>query len=382
MLYRYQYTYDGVGNRLTENNAGVITYSYDANNKLTQLVGPSGTTTFGYDNNGNTTSMTQPGPVTTTYGYGYENRLVSVANPSYTAAYTYAPDGLRLRIQESNAQYPDRWLQYDGVRPVLEGTLDTEGVFTTLNKYVWEGNGYYDPLVYSLIGGAWRYHMYDGLGSTRQLMLHAYPYTITDTYSYEAFGNLMASTGTTPNPYRFVGSLGYYQTGSSLMHLGARYYVPELGRLMHRDPVGAAYMYAYADDDPVDAVDPAGAKPTCGPWRDDPQPCYSAPFKTAIENFWTKVDEWDKGVGCACKWQQQPWKVGWFKKQMHQTRKCCENGRTWVEQRWKDVGVEKRRLERVAFIGPRGGGPARYTTGDWIVVPGYGLSCSCPPPNQ
>jgi len=237
VLYRYQYTYDGVGNRLTETNTGQITYTYDSNNKLTQLVGPGGTTTFGYDNNGNMTSMVQPGPVTTTYGYGYENRLVSVANPSYTAAYTYAPDGLRLRIQESNAQYPDRWLQYDGVRPVLEGTLDTEGAFTTLNKYVWEGNSYYDPLVYSQIGGAWRYYMYDGLGSTRQLMLHASPYTVTDTYQYEAFGNLIASTGTTPNPYKYVGSLGYYQTGSSLMHLGARFYMPEVGRFAQRDPL-------------------------------------------------------------------------------------------------------------------------------------------------
>ena len=121
VLYRYQYTYDGVGNRLTENNAGEITYTYDSNNKLTQLVGPSGTTTFGYDDNGNMTSMVQPGPVTTTYGYNYENRLASVTNPSYNANYTYAADGLRLRVQESNAQYTDRWMQCDGVRPVLEG---------------------------------------------------------------------------------------------------------------------------------------------------------------------------------------------------------------------------------------------------------------------
>jgi RHS repeat-associated protein len=259
VLYRYQYTYDGVGNRLTENNAGVISYTYDANNKLTQLVGPSGTTTFGYDNNGNTTSMVQPGPVTTTYGYDYENRLTSVTKPSYTANYTYAADGLRLRIQESNAQYTDRWLQYDGVRPVLEGTLDSYGNFTTLNKYVWEGNSYYDPLMYSLIGGSWRYHMYDGLGSTRQLMLHVNPYTVTDTYSYEAFGNLMSSTGTTANPYKYVGSLGYYQTGNGLMHLGARYYMPEVGRFAGADPIwGMLQRYAYVANQPLNYVDPEG----------------------------------------------------------------------------------------------------------------------------
>jgi len=258
VLYRYQYTYDGVGNRLTETNTGQITYTYDNNNKLTQLVGPGGTTTFGYDNNGNTTSMTQPGPVTTTYGYSYENRLTSVTNPGYTAAYTYSADGLRLRVQESNNPNPDRWLQYDGVRPVLEGTLSGD-TFTTVNKYVWEGESYYDPLLYSLIGGAWRYHMYDGLGSTRQLMLHFSPYTVTDTYSYEAFGNLMASTGTTANPYKYVGSLGYYQTGSSLMHLGGRHYVRELGRFTARDVFqGSDSQYAYCAQNPLYYSDPTG----------------------------------------------------------------------------------------------------------------------------
>jgi hypothetical protein len=97
--------------------------------------------------------MTTPGPVVTNYGYDYENRLTSVTSPTYTANYTYAADGLRLRIQESNNPYPDRYFQYDGVRPVLEGTL-SEDTFTTLNRYVLEGNSYYDPLISAFIGGS------------------------------------------------------------------------------------------------------------------------------------------------------------------------------------------------------------------------------------
>jgi YD repeat-containing protein len=232
-LYTYAYSYDGVGNRETMTHNGQQTsYSYDANNKLTSYVDAGGTTSFGYDGNGNTTSMTQPGPIVTTYGYDYENRLVSVAKPGYTANYTYAADGLRLRVQESTNPNPDRWMQYDGVRPVLESLLDSQGnLQTILAKYVWEGNSYYDPLVFGYIGGAWRHPLYDGLGSTRQL-INQTDQAVTDTYSYEAFGNLLASTGTTPNPYRYVGSLGYYQTGSSLQHLGARYYMPEIGRFL------------------------------------------------------------------------------------------------------------------------------------------------------
>ncbi|UCH36241.1 MAG: hypothetical protein JSV65_07780, partial [Armatimonadota bacterium] len=97
-IYDYADIHDGVGNRLTMTNSGTVTYTYDANNKLTQLVGPSGTTTFGYDNNGNQTSMTLPDETVWDYGYDYENRLVGVTdNSSYTATYTYSGDGLRLR---------------------------------------------------------------------------------------------------------------------------------------------------------------------------------------------------------------------------------------------------------------------------------------------
>ena len=283
MLYRYQYThslcaqgrlYDGVGNRVTmtrstssepalrvakgQANTGQVSYTYDANNKLTQLVGPGGTTTFGYDNNGNTIRMTTP-TTTWNYGYDYENRLVSATdNVNYTAAYTYAGDGLRLRVQESNNPNPDRWFQYDGVRPVLEGTL-SGNTFTTVNRYAWEGDFYYDPLVFACIGGSNRYYLYDALGSTRQLVEASQ--TVTDSYSYEAFGNLMGSTGSTANPYRYVGSLGYYQTGSSLMHLGARYYMPEVGRFVQRDQLRGASPYVYVDGRPTLFADPNGEFP-------------------------------------------------------------------------------------------------------------------------
>jgi RHS repeat-associated protein len=225
------------------------------------------TTTFGYDNNGNMTSMVAPGPVTTTYGYDLENRLTGVTNPSYTASYAYSNDGLRLRAQESNHAYPDRWFLYDGVRPVSEGTLSGD-TFTTNNRYAWEGDSYYSALVSASIGGSDRHFLYDGLGSTRQLLDESQ--AVTDTYQYEAFGNLMGSSGTTPNPYRYVGSLGYYQTGNSLMHLGARYYMPEVGRFAARDPMRAQppepHAYAYCDNLVPGAVDPSGKNPVALGW--------------------------------------------------------------------------------------------------------------------
>jgi len=317
-IYTYAYSYDGVGNResMTANGAGT-SYFYDDNNTLTSYVDAGGTTTFGYDSNGNTTSMTQPGPITTTYGYNYENRLTGVTNPSYTAAYTYSADGLRLRVQESNAQYTDRWFQYDGVRPVLEGTLSGD-TYTTTAKYVWEGNGYYDPLVYSLIGGAWRYHLYDGLGSTRQLMLHASPYTVTDTYSYEAFGNVLSSTGTTPNPYQYVGSLGYHKSGDPhLLHLGARYYMPEVGRFIGPDPPSSRQSsgdYLYGRSSPTIWVDPSGESswPASAP-RKRAKPWYEEKGLEDCKWIHTRGDQCDDPVPGDPDWKQ------WVRK----CHSCC-----------------------------------------------------------
>lgn len=47
------------------------------------------------------------------------------------------------------------------------------------------------------------FYGYDGHGSVRQLT-NALG-TVTDTYDYDAFGNLINTTGSTPNNYLFAG---------------------------------------------------------------------------------------------------------------------------------------------------------------------------------
>lgn len=69
---------------------------------------------------------------------------------------------------------------------------------------------------------------------------------------------LEALSGTTPNPYRYVGSLGYYQTGTSLMQVGVRYLSPALGRFAQNDPAIRLRRYAYAKNNPVIGLDPTG----------------------------------------------------------------------------------------------------------------------------
>jgi RHS repeat-associated protein len=118
------------------------------------------------------------------------------------------------------------------------------------------------------------YYMLDALGSVRKLTDSSQ--ATTDSYSYEAFGAIVASAGSTTNPYRYVGSLGYYRDSTSgLLHVGTRYYWPAVGRFTTQDPfreaenareVGragatdkaSANWYQYVGNSPASKVDPEG----------------------------------------------------------------------------------------------------------------------------
>ena len=84
------------------------------------------------------------------------------------------------------------------------------------------------------INNAWTpsFYGYDGFGSVRQLTNSSA--AITDTYNYDAFGNLLNSTGTTPNNYLYSGE--QFDSDLGLYYLRARYMNPLTGRFMSRDP--------------------------------------------------------------------------------------------------------------------------------------------------
>src|SRR2546426_11880816 len=118
-----------------------------------------------------------------------------------------------------------------------------------------------------LNGSTWTpsFYGYDGHGDVRFLTNSTG--TVTDTYQYDAFGRLIATTGSsTPNNYLYSGE----QYDPNLANLGlynlrARYYNQATGRFWARDPVegmqccGLSWNpYIYVKDNPVNAVDPTG----------------------------------------------------------------------------------------------------------------------------
>jgi RHS repeat-associated protein len=117
--------------------------------------------------------------------------------------------------------------------------------------------------VIQLVNSTWTlsFYGYDGFGNVRQLTNAAG--AVTDTYEYDAFGNLLNKTGTTPNNYLYRGE--QWDSDLGLYYLRARYYNPLTGRFMSRDPLRGNlrvpitnHKYIYAGTNPVAFVDPTG----------------------------------------------------------------------------------------------------------------------------
>jgi RHS repeat-associated protein len=88
---------------------------------------------------------------------------------------------------------------------------------------------------------------------------------VTDSYFYTGYGKSVASSGSTANPFRYGGSVGYYTDGSlGLMLAGARWYSASAHRWLNRDPIeykGGSNLYGYVSNNPVRFIDPSGHDP-------------------------------------------------------------------------------------------------------------------------
>jgi YD repeat-containing protein len=97
--------YDGADNVLVKAYQGqlIMSFTYDAANRITSMIQGSATTNYTYNNVGNLTLEAQ-GAALTGYVYDGENRLLQLTNPDGTViTNTYAGDGLRRTTQQPGA---------------------------------------------------------------------------------------------------------------------------------------------------------------------------------------------------------------------------------------------------------------------------------------
>ena len=123
-----------------------------------------------------------------------------------------------------------------------------------------DGSAVYTPGVSQRRNNATTFDLGDRLGTASRQTDAAK--STTATRSYDAFGMLVASTGTPKGPFGFAGGHGYQEDGDTgLKLLGHRYYDPSTGRFLTRDPVkDGRNWYGYVSNNPLRSVDPEGLK--------------------------------------------------------------------------------------------------------------------------
>jgi RHS repeat-associated protein len=290
----YKYTYANGANdtllrRTMTTLAGTtISYAYDTFNRLTAATSAADNRSYMLDPAGNITRRTINGAVTS-MAYNGANEIcwtVSAttsnlcgATPSGATTYAFDANGNELSNSAGlsftyNARNQTTNITSGGTGNALhylggsQGILTSIGAMSVLNNLVGisgqtsSGTTYDSRTVNGGLldertpTGTYTY-LQDGLGSTIGLANSAG--TLVNTAAYDPYGQITASTGTTPNPFGYASGL---QVPGGLIKYGERYYDPSIGRWTQQDPLaqagGADSAYAYSADDPVSEVDPSG----------------------------------------------------------------------------------------------------------------------------
>ena len=232
--------------------------AYNEADELVQAIAPDGTvTTTAYDANGNTEVVNANGQVTTNTWDG-ENRLVGVVNPDASVeTHAYAASGLRQSTQTTLGTTNFLWDQQN-ILQERDGALALLAAYT-LFPGTWGG------LASMRRGGASSFYGFDLQGTTRSL-LDALA-GVTDRYWMTAFGEEMASSGVTANPFRYGGRYQYHGDRPRRLQVRMREVDPVWGRWLSRDPLpyGASDLYVYVANRPY-LVDPSGLSFWCPCW--------------------------------------------------------------------------------------------------------------------
>ncbi len=194
----------------------------------------------------------------TNYSYDDASRLTGITTPG-SSKWQFVYDGMdRLRISRSWKWINDQWVQDSEKRRVYLGmdvVQERDGNNNVIASYTRTGN--VGGLLARSTASGNVFYGYDGSGNVTSLTDSAG--AVVGSYTYDAWGNLLASSGAkaNENPYRFSSKeqlAGFYS-------FGYRFYSPNLGRWINRDPSreeGGNNLYGFVDSDPENSIDDYG----------------------------------------------------------------------------------------------------------------------------
>ncbi|MDE2125762.1 MAG: hypothetical protein KGJ62_04165 [Armatimonadetes bacterium] len=242
-LVSISYTVDPVGNRTGETVGSTSTsFTMDNDDELTATSGGFANS-YSYNANAEQSGRTLAGTAYT-LAFDYDGQLKSITQGTAVTGFGY--DALGRRVSRT-ASGTTTSTQYAGGAPVTEMQGSSFTAAYTVGNDLLRRNG--------------EYPAFDGLGSARAETNSSG--TATATQDFDAFGNSIASSGSTSSPYNFAGDWAYQSNGDAgLQHVGARYYDPQVGRFASRDSMLDQMPYAYCGGEPNDFVDPEGDKPS------------------------------------------------------------------------------------------------------------------------
>ena len=244
---------------MTSRDGSTANLSYDAANKL------STTSAFSYDKDGD---MTSSSPSGASYNWDDRGNMVS-RSVSGQASYVYGYNAMGLRVHSvitPNAQPTvNTFYIYDGGK--LLGEVSSAGTVNVV--YTWGSDGLISECLQPVTTAKSLFYAFGPQGETRQLTSNAW--AVVDSYTYTAWGQALASTGSDANPFQYGGKYGYYTEYGGAVLCGHRWYDTGTLRWLSRDPIGyegGVNLYVYTGNNPVNGSDPSGFDP-----QSDPDQC-------------------------------------------------------------------------------------------------------------
>jgi RHS repeat-associated protein len=240
------FAYDGAGNPTSINGT---TAQFDPANHILSL----GHSRYDHDLRGNLICMNTAKGLWR-FTWSARNLLTQAESPTgVITAYTYDAFGRRIRKQREGYTVDFFWAGEQLIAEII-----TTAKTAIRYDYLYYP-GTYTPLAVRVDGEVYSYHC-DHLGTPR--MISGPDGSTVWLAGYTSFGAARVSHGTFRNPLRAPGQ--YFDEETGLHYNRFRYYSPELGRYLTRDPLGflaELNFYRFAKNNPINTSDPLGLSP-------------------------------------------------------------------------------------------------------------------------